>query len=190
MGFLSAIWNLIKKIFSAVLGWITKLFSKFFWIILIIVVIWFAPVIAAFLLEVGAPTFLVTAFETIAIATPYVQSAGMWLWSQGSSLVSTAWQAYRGLDAGTQAAVALGVAAAIAPEETAALLDETIELATSVGGSLIGALARNPTVMIAAGVIGWWFLFGRKKHDNESTLVENQTIAGVSPYNTVGVANG
>lgn len=159
MGILSAIWNLIKKIFSAVLGWIGKLFGKLFWVILILVLIWYAPVIVAWLTSVGAPGFVVSAFELLAVATPYVQSAGMWLWNGGSSLVSTAWQAFRGLDAGTQAAIALGAAAAIAPEETTTLLKEATDLVVDGVDALVGALASNPFVWVAAG-LAIWFLFG------------------------------
>lgn len=170
MSFLSAIWNLIKKIFSAVLGWIKKIFSKLFWIILILVVIWYAPFIAAYLVEIGAPTFMVSMFDAIAVLTPYVQAAGEWLWSQGSSLISTGWKAYRGLDAGTQAAIALGVSAAIAPEETAAVLSEAGKLAASAIGSLASGVMSTPVGLILGGAALWFFLFRNKSsQSNEQT---------------------
>ena len=177
MGILSAIWNLIKKIFSAVLSWIGKIFGKLFWIILIVVLIWYAPVIVAWLTSIGAPGFVVSAFEMISIATPYVQSAGMWLWTGGSSLVSTAWQAFRGLDAGTQAAIALGAAAAIAPEETTALLEESVDLVVDGADAIVGALASNPVVWIAAG-LGLWLLFGSSNKRREEPDVQPASNGG------------
>lgn len=177
MGILSAIWNLIKKIFSAVLGWLSDLFGKFFWIILILVVIWFAPVIATWLVSVGAPSFLVTAFQAISVLTPYVQSAGMWLWTSGSSLVSTAWSAFRGLDAGTQAAVALGAAAAIAPEEMQTLIKEAGSLLADGASAIIDGIVSNP-LLLAGAAAAVWFLFFRKKSD---TVVVETSKGDVAP---------
>lgn len=164
MGILSAIWRLISKIFSVVLGWLKKLFSRFFWIILIVAIIWFAPVIAAWLTSVGAPSFVVSMFEAISVATPYVQSAGSWLWDKGSSLVSSAWSSFRGLDAGTQASVALGAAALLAPEETANLVSDAGGLLVDAIGTIGGALFSNPWIMVAGGLAIYWMLL-RKKDD-------------------------
>lgn len=159
MGILSAIWNLITKIFSSILSWLADIFGDWLLIILILVVIWFAPVIVAWLTSVGAPAFMVSMFEAIAVMTPYVQSAAMWLWESGSSLVSTAWQAYRGLDAGTQASIALGAAALIAPEETAALVSETISTVGDVFSVVADAVMSSPGLMIAGGIALWWLFF-------------------------------
>lgn len=180
MGILTAIWRLISKIFSAVLGWLGDLFGKFFWIILILVVIWYAPVIVAWLTSVGAPGFVVSAFETIALATPYVQSAGMWLWNGASSLVSSAWSAYRGLDAGTQASIALGAAALIAPEETAAVISDASDLLVDAVGVVGGALLSSPWVL-AAGAVALYFLFFRKQ--------KSDVVVSVAPSSTSDKVN-
>lgn len=161
MGILSAIWRLISKIFSAVLSWLGDLFGKLFWIILILVVVWYAPYIVTWLTSVGAPGFLVSAFEAIALATPYVQSAGMWLWDSATGLVSAAWSSYRGLDAGTQASIALGTAALIAPEETSAVVSEAAGLLVDTAGVVGGALLSNPWMLVAGG-LALYFLFFRK----------------------------
>lgn len=178
MGILSAIWNLIKKIFSSVLGWLKDIFGKFFLIILILVLIWYAPVIAAWLTSVGAPSFVVSMFNGLSVLAPYVQSAGQWLWTSGSGLVSSAWSAYRGLDAGTQAAIALGAAAAIAPEETAELVAEAGSLLVDTAGTVLGALTSNPWVLVAGGLAVWWLFFRDKDGGRPVTPQQQQQPQG------------
>lgn len=180
---LGALWSLIKKILGKIFAWLKKFLGDFFWIILIIVAIYFAPMIVAWLGSVGAPSFLITAFEGLATLTPYVTTAVQWVWSGVEALGSTAWQAYSGLSAGTQAAIAVGAAALIAPEETATLVGEVVDLAGDVlttGVTTIGgALVSNPVVLIAAGLAVWWFLSGssdsKKEQQSDSQPFEGQT---------------
>lgn len=164
MSIISAIWNLIKKIFSAVLGWLSDIFGKYFLIILALVVIWFAPVISAWLASVGAPAFMVTAFDAIAVLTPYAQTAGQWLWTGGSSMLSGAWQAFKGAEVGTQAAIVLGAAAAIAPEETAVLIGEVVDTADT----LVGAVASSSLFGWLAVGVGAYLLFFRNSNNDEN----------------------
>lgn len=49
MGLLDSIGRLIKKIISVVFKFIKKIFGKFFLLLLILVIIWFAPYLAGFL---------------------------------------------------------------------------------------------------------------------------------------------
>lgn len=181
MSILSAIWNLIKKIFSAVIGWIKKILSKYFWIILILAIIWFAPVITAWLVEVGAPQFLVTAFQGISELTPSLQGAGKWLWDAGSSVAKGAWTSYKGLDTGTQAAIALGAAAAIAPEETSALLDETAATASSLLGTIGTAISKTSAfgLLLVGGAI---YLLSKRKKDDTAN-VNQPAQAGAEEVN-------
>lgn len=169
MGILSALWDLIAKIFDAIFSWLGDFLGDWFLVILIIVAIWFAPVITAWLTSVGAPGFLVSAFQTLAVATPWVQSAGAWLWKGGASLLSSAWSGFKALDVGTQAAIVLGAAAAIAPEETETLLTEAVDLATDIvtntGGAVLGALSKSPVAWIVGGVAAWFFFFRNKGED-------------------------
>lgn len=163
MGLLSSIWNLIKKIFSAIFSWLADLFGDWFLVLLILVVIWFAPVIAAWLVSVGAPAFAVSFFEAISVLTPYLQAAGAWLWKGGGQLVSTAWDAYKGLSAGMQASIAIGAAAMIAPEETAAVLEDAAAVVATGASAVFGAVVSNPVgFAVIAGAL-WFFLSGRKR---------------------------
>lgn len=182
MSVFSALWDLIARIFDSIFSWLGDFLGDWFLIILIVVAIWFAPVIAAWLTSVGAPGFLVSAFQTLAVATPWVQSAGAWLWEGGASLLSSAWSGFKALDVGTQAAIVLGAAAAIAPGETEKLLTEAVDLAaeivTNTGGAVLGALSRSPVAWIVGGIAAW-FLFFRDKGDREER-----------PRPNVGVQNG
>lgn len=167
MSLLSSIWRLIKKIFSAILNWLSDIFGELFLILLIIVLIYFAPVIAAYLASVGAPAFLVTAFEVLAMATPYVVSAVTWLWEGGASLLSAAWSAYSGLSVGTQAAIAIGAAALIAPAETQALLGDAMDVIGTGVSTIAGAVLSSPVGLglVALGI--WWFFLRDKKEEKE-----------------------
>lgn len=163
MGLLSSVWALITKIFKAIFKWLGDILGEWFLILLIIVVIWFAPVIAAWLVTAGAPAFVVTIFETLALATPYLQTAAAWLWDGGSSLVSSAWSAFRGMDAGTQAAMTLGAAAMIAPEETEAVISDAFDLLATGTEAIVGGFLSNPTGLIIGGLAVWWLFFRDKK---------------------------
>lgn len=174
MGLLDAIGRLISKIFQKIFDFLGDIFGELFWIILIIVLIYFAPVIATYLASVGAPAFIVSAFEVLALATPYVTSAVTWLWEGGSSLVSSAWSAYTGLSVGQQATIALGAAALIAPEETAAVIKEGTALVGDVLGSVASGLAKTPIGMIAIGLLAYWFLF--KDDDNKTAKLEGAPV--------------
>lgn len=171
MGLLSAIGKLISKIFRAIFKWLKKILGEFWLIILILVVIWFAPVIAPWLASVGAPAWAVSFMASIATnLTPLLVSAGQWLWSAGGSVLSGAWQAYNGLGTGMQAAVAVGAAAMIAPEETQSVVEEVGTVIGAGTEAIVGgvgtAILSNPTTLVLAGVLAWW-LFFRNDDDGE-----------------------
>lgn len=166
MSFFSAIWNLVKKIFSKLFSWLKEIFDDWWWLLLIIATIWFAPAIAGWLASVGAPEFLVTAMTWVGTnVTPYVIAAGTWLWQGGASLVSSAWTAYKGLDFGTQAMLAIGAAALLAPEETMTVLDEGVKLVTGVVGAAGSALVKSSAFLWALGAAAVYVLFFSDKKD-------------------------
>lgn len=182
MSFFSAVWNLVKKIFSKLFSWLKEIFGDWWWLLLIIAVIWFAPAIAGWLASVGAPEFLVSAMTWIgSTMTPYVVTAGGWLWSGGASLVSSAWTAYKGLDFGTQAMLAVGAAALLAPEETEAVLEEGVDLVTDVIGTVGSAIASSSAFMWALGAAAIYFLFLRdtKKEEPQPIVITQAPDAAV-----------
>lgn len=174
---LSSLWRLIKAIIKKIFSWIADLFGDWFLVLLLIVLIFVAPYIAAWLTSVGAPAFLVTAFEVLALATPYLTTALTWLWEGGSSILGFAWDAFKGAETGTKLAIVAGTAALIAPEETSALAEDALELASDVVGTGVGVLAgtilSNPLGLAAAAGLIWWF-FLRKPSNKIVVLPDRQ----------------
>lgn len=164
MGLLSAIGRLFKAIFAKLMKLIKTIFKKFWWVLLIVAIIWFAPAIAAFLTANGAPAFLVSAFNGVATLTPYLQSAVSWLGSSGGSVLDKAWTGFKALEFSTQLAVVGGAAALIAPEETMEVISETVSLAGDMVGAVVGA-ASSALGPLLLGAVGLYFLFFRKKSE-------------------------
>lgn len=172
MSLLGALWNLVKAIFGAIFKFIKKYLAIILVILIIVCIIYFAPAIAAWLGSVGAPGWLVTAFEWIGttITPTFTQWVG-YLWDGVSSLASKSWTAYSNAGLGTQLSIATGLAAAIAPEETAALLEEAGSLIGDVIGNLATGLLTTPVGLGIAAFAVWW-LFLRKKKDDTTVTVE------------------
>lgn len=168
MGLLSAIGRLFKAIFSKLMKLITTIFKKFWWVLLIVAIVWFAPAITAFLTASGAPSFLVSAFSGVATLTPYLQSAVSWLGTTGGAALDKAWTGFKALEFSTQLAVVGGAAALIAPEETMGVISETVSLAGDMVGAVAGAVssAFGPLLL---GAIGLYFLFFREKRQEQPT---------------------
>lgn len=173
MSLFSAIWNLVKKIFGKLFSWLKEVFGDWWQLLLIIAIIWFAPMIAGWLASVGAPEFLVTAMTWVGTnATPYVVAAGTWLWEGGASLVSSAWTAYKGLDFGTQAMLAVGAAALLAPEETEAVLKEGVDLVADVVGTVGTALVKSSAFLWALGAAAVYMLFVNDEKEQPRPVTE------------------
>lgn len=170
MGLLSAIGRLFKAIFAKLMKLIKTIFKKFWWVLLIVAIIWFAPAIAAFLTASGAPSFLVTAVNGVATLTPYLQSAVSWLGSSGGSFLDKTWTGFKALEFSTQLAVVGGAAALIAPEETMAVISETVSLAGEMVSAVAGAVSSSFGPLLL-GAIGLYFLFTRRKKEETTVTV-------------------
>lgn len=162
MGILSAIGRLFKAIWNAIVNFI----KKYFWIILLIIIIvcvvYFAPLIAGWLTSVGAPTWLSTAFTWIgANITPLLSTA----WSGITAVAGGAWDAFASASIGTKAAIVLGAAAAIAPEETAALIGEAGQFVGDTIGTVVTGFVSSPFGLAVAAGLVWWFFFRKKEND-------------------------
>lgn len=176
MSFFSAIVDLFKAIFKAILNFIKKILKKLWLVILIIVIIYFAPAITAYLSSIGAPSFLTSAFSSLSALTPYVTSALAWLKEGALALIENGWTAWKTLEFSTQLSIIGGAAMLIAPEEATEVVEETVDLVGgAVGGvigGVIGALTSSPVAMVAAGFAIWWF-FVRKKKDTVIAITNN-----------------
>jgi hypothetical protein len=166
MGILSKLVDVIKKILSKLWKAIVKFVKKYWVVILILAVIYFAPMAASWLTSVGAPSWLSGSMAWIASTlTPYLTSAVGYLWSATAGLAASAWGAFASASLTTQLALGLGAAYLLAPEETSELVSEVAEVVGDVTVDLIGAVASgvgsslfsNPVVAIAGvGLLAWW----------------------------------
>lgn len=166
MGLIGSIGKLFKALIKAIVNFIKKYFMVILMVVLVVCAVYFAPAIAGWLSSVGAPSFLSSAFTWVgANVTPLLSAA----WNGVASLGNSAYEAFSAASLGTKAAIVTGISAAIAPEETAAVIADA------------GALVGDSVAALASGVmsspIGWaviglaaWFLIGSSKNTvKEST---------------------
>jgi len=165
MGLLSSIFRLFKAILKKIFNGLKQFLKKFWLVILIIVLIYFAPVIIGYLTSVGAPQFLISGMTWLSGATPFVTSVVGAIGSGMSYVGSTAWNAYASASLGTQLSLAVGASMLLAPDETTAVISETVDVVADVGSKVIGGVARglgSTWLWVAAGV-GGLFLLGRRR---------------------------
>lgn len=167
MSVLSSLGKLVKAIITKVLSFLKKILKKLWPLLLVIGLIYFAPVITGWLTTIGAPSFLTSVFSALSTITPYVSSVLSWIGGGASSIASTAWTAFKGAEFSTQAAVVLGASAMIAPEETAEVVEDVVETAGSLVGtalsSVVSAVAKSPALLVALGFGAWMLLGGRRQ---------------------------
>lgn len=135
--------SILKKVFNA----FKKLFKMLLPILIIVAVVYFgAPYLSSFFTGLGAPTWLTSAISAL---PGYISSGLTYLWDKTSILfdlikegASSLFKWYKQLDIGTQAMIGLGVSYAIAPEETAQLVEDVAagigDLAETVIGAALG----------------------------------------------------
>jgi len=178
MGIGSSIWNFFRAVLKKIFSWVADFIKRFWIIILIVLIIWFAPQIAVMLAEAGAPVFMVEAMTFVATnVTPFLVSWGTWI-AEGIAHVGTQaaiW--YNGLGFQAKFLIAWGAAALIAPEETAELtqevLEKVIEIATpileTVTDAVTDVLFNTPLGLgfVAFGLV--WLLAGRGRPGDPHT---------------------
>lgn len=176
MGLLSAIAKLFKAIIKAIVNFVKKYFAIILMIVLICVAIYFAPAIAGWLTSVGAPEFLVTAFTWVGQnVTPLMTAA----WEGLGNLASSAYGAFSRAEIGTKAGILLGLSAAIAPEETAAVIAEAGGVAGTLAGAAISGILGSSGGVIIFGFLAAWFLLRGKKEEDD------RPVAAAAPTNNV-----
>lgn len=182
MGLLSAIAKLFKAIIRAIVNFVKKYFAIILMIVLICVAIYFAPAIAGWLTSVGAPDFLVTAFTWVGQnVTPLMSSA----WEGLGKLASSGYDAFSKAQIGTKAGILLGLAAAIAPGETAAVIAEAGGVVGTLAGAAIsGVLGSSGGVIIFGCLAAWLLLRGKKKEGDQPAAATAPT--GNTAYNAQG----
>lgn len=154
MSIISAFVKLLKAIVKKIIKFIIAVIKKFWWVILIIAIIYFAPYLLTTMVEIGAPEFLCTAMEYIAVElSPLVVDAVAWAVDGVVSVAATAGTAFGEAGIIVQAATVIGSCFLIAPDETTELVSE---VAAGVG-ELLGAAVSG----VSSGLgLGSWLLWG------------------------------
>lgn len=137
MSFLSDVldWfiDTIKDLIKTLLDFIRK-----YWVIILIIVLLYiyAPAIATYLTEIGAPQWLASA---VANFPSMLEAAGNALWAfgqeAGAAFLQAGWQ--------TQLAVVAAAGYAINPDGTQELVEETIKDLAESGSDLIGSVVDS-----------------------------------------------
>lgn len=177
MSIFSDIFNWFSAIFKKLLNVIVDFLKKYWVIIALIAIIWFAPAIATWLTTSGAPSWLSGTFSWIgSTITPIVAQAGTALWDGVTTFASGAWGAFTDAGFGTQLAV-IGVAGMLlAPEETAKIISDVGEAAGDLIGvvadATVGAVASSPLIWIAVLGVGAYFVLS---NDDDSSSDDKET---------------
>lgn len=188
MGLVSSFLNMIKAAFKKIINAIIDFIKKFWVLILVVAIVWFAPQIALLLLELGAPQWLITGIGYVALATPYLVQYGTLLYTGVLEFGGWAWSAYKNADLAMQFALAAGSFALLAPDETQAFVSDTVETVVDVVGTVAGGVAggiasgisNSPlgTALLVGGCV-WlgWMLLSSGDGSGESTPVQHDPLA-------------
>lgn len=180
MSFLNSLAAWFKAIFKAIFKFVTKLLKQLWPLILIIAVIYFAPVIGVWLTSVGAPAWLSSSFVWIgANITPLLTSAISSVWSGTAAVAGNAWTAFKAAELTTQLMVLGATAALIAPDETAALISDAVKTVGGVVTDVASNVAGSILTMDFLGVPLWgwavggiaFYLLTRKREPTETVVV-------------------
>lgn len=166
MGLLSSLAKLFKALIKAIVNFIKKYFMVILMVVLIVCAVYFAPAIAGWLSSVGAPSFLSSAFTWVgANVTPLLSAA----WNGITSLGNSTYEAFSAASLGTKAAIVTGISAAIAPEETAAVIADAGTLVGDSVAALASGIMSSPVGWAVIGLAAWLFFGGSKNKEREST---------------------
>lgn len=182
--------NFISKIFKAIFAAVKKVIKaiwkfikKYWFIILLLVIIYFAPLLTTWLTSVGAPAWLSTSMMWIATnVTPMLMSAVGWVISSGGALLSSAGTWFGSLGFGAQAALIAGATYLLAPEETTEAISSMIsgvaDMVGDIAGAVVGgvgtALFSSPLGLLLAGVGLYWLFGGSKKKKDDAVQAKGK----------------
>lgn len=184
MGILSSLSKAIARIVKNVVHVVWNFVKKFWWLILIVVAIYYAPAIAVWLAENQAPAWLTTLFEGIAKdVTPYLAKALAWT----SKVKAGLGQWWEQLGFWYKTAAVTGTMFLLAPEEMQAVAKEVTEEishgveaaaeaagkagAAALSGVAAGLGSGSGLVGVAVAAAAWWIIVGKRRHDQATNLV-------------------
>lgn len=174
MSFLSSLFDWIKAIFAKIVDFVVEFIKKYWWVIAIVAVIYFAPAIAGYLSSTGAPSWLTSAFTWVGntLTTPLVGAlSSAWTWMSG--VAAAGYASFAGAALTTQLGIIAGVGMLLAPEETTELISEAAEVAGEVvyaaGSAVVSGSGLGTVLTVGALGVGAYFLFfagGSKSSDD------------------------
>lgn len=178
MSFVSDLLSWLKKFVKKVVRSVVKFVKKYWAVLLIVALIFFAPQIALWLTAIGAPAWLVTAMGAVAThATPVLTS----IWGGAAAVAAVAATAFGNAHVLIQAAIVLGAIGLVDEEALEEIVEIGSELvgeaisvvASGVAGGLSTGLFGSPhalPLMLAAGLAYWLFFAGKSEDDQEPRL--------------------
>jgi hypothetical protein len=183
MSILDSFLSLILAVIAAILSDIWQFVMDYWPIILILVMIYFAPQIAVYLAQTSwAPTWLISLFEALAVVSPYLVAVVDAAWAGMLYLASTAWSVYTALGPWLQLAVALGAAYLLAPEETSDFVDDVVGVVSSGLGivadiiSGVTAPVIGPLLTLALAGAGLWIMASDDDDDQQEAIPDARTL--------------
>jgi len=174
MSIIGSLFKLITAIIKKVFRFFAKLFKAILPLLIAVAVIYFgAPYLATFFTGIGAPAWLTTAITSL---PGYIKAGLSYAWDLATPLLGSikegagkVWGWFSQLELGTQAMIALGTSYAVAPEETAALIED---VATGIGDLaetvISSALGGGLGLLLVAGAA---FFFLSRKEDPEPVYI-------------------
>lgn len=175
MGLLSSIGQAIKAAIKKVVDWIVKAIKKWWWVILIVVAIYYAPALALWAQNVGAPEWIVSGLKGLAPLSKMLSSA----LEGGASLLKWVGDKWELLGAWEKVAYVAGAMFMLAPEEMKEVAREATEEITHGVSSIArhaGEAAGQAVKALANGLgfhwlvpvlIGGWFLLAKRDDDDD-----------------------
>lgn len=133
MGLLSRFWKKFLALFRRIFRKIAHFIKKYWYLIVAVLIVWFAPQISAWLIAQGAPSFLVTAVQSLVPASEWLHTAAAAVWKLGAKLFVNVGLDWETMALGTKCAVIAGGLFLIAPDETKALFAEVANSAVKYG---------------------------------------------------------
>lgn len=159
MSIIGKLFSVIRKVIEKIVDFVVKFIKKYWWVLLIVAAIYFAPAMGAFFASNGMAG-LGSVFTTIGTSiTPSLVQFGTWAWDGLAGLAGSAWTAFKSAELGTQLSIVGGAAALLAPEEAAELVSEVADGVGDLVGTIVDTVASvfPDWVWIAgAAALVWW----------------------------------
>jgi hypothetical protein len=169
--------SFIRMIVAAILSLLSKIWAvikQILPLIIIIVIIWFCPYIAAYLASIGAPAWLTAAVAWVGAGSVYISAAATWVWGAATALGVAGWSAFAAASFWTELAIVVGACALLAPEETQQMIDDAAALVVAVVDTVVGVvgdvLGISSGALLVFLALGAYLLFYPSDKDDTQKL--------------------